>query len=134
MSQRLDFNRDYGIVTPPYRGAVFDQDGACFGQDGEFLFRHTEAATVGDVTDAGALAPVSDPSESTEGETPVQDDAGNDGSVDLIAWAKNEVKYPFYAVKKAAKAAMPDADVSSAKAVANALIEAGLIPAEDVAK
>jgi hypothetical protein len=56
-----------------------------------------------------------------EGEKPADDE------LDLIAWSRGDKKYAFFKVKAAAKALMPDADVSSTDTIVAAMRENGFL-------
>ncbi len=149
MAPRFDKSRDFGTIVPPFDGATYEQDHCYFAADGTFLF------SLGDINasvdqSAGEQPPADKPTNENEGDgepsgqppvppAPPQDGGPTIGqqtdtqpqSVDLVAWAKKEAQYPFYAIKKAVKDILPDADVASTATVIAALLAASIIAPDE---
>jgi hypothetical protein len=98
MTLRLNESRPYGSIHPPLDGAFYEQDGKLFGHDMVLLSKAG--------ADKGAAQ--SAPSSSKAKTTTQPED------VDLQAWARGEIKPPFFAVKKSALAKYPDIDTTNA--------------------
>jgi hypothetical protein len=116
MSKKLDRSKDIGTVTPPYKGAVFYQDGYYFDAGGS-LCKHMIDPAQEKAKKAGAnkkakkasqtKAPVQTPP-SMEPEVPIPSDPvptgdplADPGDVDLTAWALQQEQYPWFSVRKA---------------------------------
>ena len=139
---RFDKTRDYGTIHPPFHGAGYLQDGVYFSNGGEFLFRESDEPDGAASKSAGASAPAAKVADK-QPEKPADAGSGNPGAddskkpaatpadpsqdVDLAAWAKGEAKFPFFAVKKAAAAKLPDVELTNAASIKAALADAGMI-------
>lgn len=148
---RFDKNRPYGTVSPPWHKAQLHQDGCFFSAQGDFLFREGEDPENAGETEVEASAPASppavpapqkaassaldkaDPKPPAPPEIAPPANVEASGDVDLAAWAKGEIKYPFFAVKKAAAVILPDAPLGNAASIKIALIGAGIIGKDEVA-
>lgn len=133
---RLDKSRHFGTIHPPYHKAMFEQDGHYFGGSGDYLFSQGQdpsRASAGKVK-AGAPAPASQPAPSSPAAptTPPSNPAPHADGPDLVAWAKGEIKLPFFTVKKTVGEAYPNIDTSNAKAIKAGLVEAGVVSSDDV--
>lgn len=106
MTLRLDRSKPYGEVIPS--GGYF-QDGHFFNAQGEYL-RSDGVEPVAKAKPEPAKPPA--PAE-----------------IDLAAWAKGDVKYPFYSVVKHVKDAYPDAsDVDNKRAaLVDFLVDKGVV-------
>jgi hypothetical protein len=97
---RLDENKPYGLVFPAGTdGAYYEQDGRLFDKDKRLL--GAESVEVAPVA-------ASEPAPATEQEVPAAPEPeviasvpGGDVEVDLQAWARGEVNYQFFKIKKA---------------------------------
>jgi len=121
----LDRSKDFGIVTPPWEGAHFEQGGFHFDANGDVvqelvtpeltkrLENAAARATADKAADAARKAALkklgldpSDPDLATKALDAVAASAANGGGdppeLDLVAWAKGEKPYPFAKVRGAA--------------------------------
>ena len=94
MTPRLDRSKPYGEVIPS--GGYF-QDGHFFNVQGEYLRSEGDAPAMED--------------------RPRKESEAKPAVIDLAAWAKGDVKYPFYSVVKHVKVEYSDAaDVDNKRA------------------
>ena len=117
-SIRLDRSRSHDVVFPPESGAHFYQDGLYFCHEGkvveDMIDAHGEKAIrrktaraaakkAAEEAYAKALAEDGvDPEQiAIEVEKARETGSTDTGALDLVAWAKGEKKYQFFAVRKA---------------------------------
>lgn len=103
MTLRLNESRPYGSIHPPLGGAFYEQDGKLFGHDMVLLSKAG--------ADKGAAKSAPSTSQAKTNNTTQAAD------LDLDAWAKGEIKAPFFAVKKAALAKYPDIDTTNSETI-----------------
>lgn len=122
MTPTFNSSKPYGTISPHYDGAGLVQGDHYFAPNGDYLFSQKDGGerwTEGGKKRAGAPAPASSPAQK-EGET-----------TDLAAWARGEVKIPFFTVKKLASEAHPDIDVTNTASIKAGLVSAGVVSAEE---
>lgn len=131
---RFDKSRHHGTIHPPYHGAMLVQNGCYFSGSGEYLFREGETpgqARSGAQRSAGAAkAPVAPPAPQNAPTAPESSKEEDNTSIDLAAWARGDVKLPFFKVRNAVAEAHPDIDTGvgvNKKAIIAALKERGVI-------
>jgi hypothetical protein len=120
---KLDKSKPFAVVVPPENGAHFHQDGFYFDHHGalatEMLddagkerLRKLENRKKADAAAAEARKKFMAQSGLTDADLEGEDaltnvmqaaTAESSGGVDLVAWAKGEKQYPFFAIRKAAK-------------------------------
>ena len=151
---KLDRSRPFGIVTPPWENAHFEQGGFHFDVNGdvvkELITDELEARLQKDAARAKAdqaaekarkealkklgLDP-NDPDLATKALDAVASGAATTGAgsddVDLIAWAKAEKQYPFTKVR-GALAAEHNFLATDARAAVAFLVDNGKIEADQV--
>lgn len=143
MKPTFDKSKDYGQITPFWHGAAYQQDGCYFSAQGEFLFRDGDDPEAAEKARASALAAppakqaaksakqpaqkVLDTPKASAPETPEGDTESQPEAFDLAAWAKGDLKAPFFTVKKHMHKVYPEADVSSAAAIRTELVARGVI-------
>ncbi|MBW3099256.1 hypothetical protein [Pseudohoeflea coraliihabitans] len=143
---QLDRSRnDVGQITPPYRGAFWTQNGHYFAHDGAYLFSDGAVPEAASDEPDGASAPSEEAHTSThesadarsasaEGNAPSEAKAPSTGKeIDLAAWARDDIKAPFFSVKKQVREDYPDIDIKSAKTIRAGLVAAGVVSADEVA-
>jgi hypothetical protein len=124
MTPVFDRRREHGSITPPYHGAMFEQNGNYFAGDGRFLFGP-------DGPQASAKQAEAPKAPEPQIANPGPAAAETDG-IDLAAWAKREKNYPFFAVKKEVQAKFPQIDTKTASSIANGLAAAGVVAKSEV--
>lgn len=142
-TRMLDKSRPFGTVHPPLDGMRYEQGGVLFDLDGypQGYSGQREAAPV------ASKPPKKPPTQAFSTSTRITDstdDGGTNGDnensgdegkktvpadaeVDLILWSRGDKKYPFYKVKAAAKALMPEADNTSTETITAALYANGFL-------
>lgn len=143
---KLDKSRSYGIVYPPERGH-FDQDGLPFDNHGDLLeefltdadrarldkmIAHKEASAAAERARRDALVKAGiDPDEKPEvkKKEPVNVNVIGNVDIDLKAWARGEVNYPWFSVRQAAMKQY-SRDVDNARTLVEFMIDEGLVSAE----
>lgn len=130
---RFNEGLPFGQVLPPTNGAFYEQDGSFFNQFKEYLGNDFNALGSKGAVKAAPASPAK-PKANPTPPAPAADegDTGDKGELNLAAWSRGEEKYGFFSVKAAIKALLPNADVSTAKLAKTALVEAGMVPYEDV--
>ena len=119
---KFDKTKDHGIVTPPERGAHFEQGGYYFNQEGELVEemltpadrdrlkkealnreadRAASEARAKFLEENGLTA--DDPDLAKKVIAVAQAAGAPAENIDLVAWAKAEAVYPFAKVRKAAQ-------------------------------
>lgn len=120
MTPTFNASKPYGTISPHYSGAGIVQGDHYFAPNGDYLFSEKGGGdrwTEGGKKKAGAPAPAS--SSSPEAKT------------DLAAWARGEVKIPFFTVKKLVSEAHPEIDTTNTKTIKSGLVSAGVVTAEE---
>lgn len=120
MAPRFNPNRPHGTIHPPTDGAWYEQDGMLFNKDGKLVSDPSRAAK-------SAPAEAADEADKDVSNPPVAE-------IDLAAWAKKEVNYPFFSVAKAAADQFPGSNPSNSQEVLELLVQNGVVTAEEVAR
>lgn len=122
MTPTFNKNAAHGTISPPYDGAGLVQGVHYFAANGEYLFSQKEG---GDRwTEGGKKAGASAPASSSVPAT-------QNGELDLAAWARGEVKAPFFTVKKIVAKTHSDIDVTNTATIKAGLVSAGVVSAEE---
>lgn len=137
MTPRFDKSRPYGQISPPFKGAMFEQDGCYFSGSYEYMFGGPEAPKAAPAVKEprpaakakpAAPTPPGEPARSSEAARPVAKPSG----VDLAAWAKGEANYPFFSIKKAVQAERPEIILTNTRTIVDGLVAAGVVKAGEV--
>lgn len=151
MTKKLNRQKEFGTLHPPYKGAMFEQECDFYGGDEVFLFRELPEDTA-PKAERRRPAPQPAPPEpeeflddepEPEGPAPspggplAEDKPIDDGldivvdDINLTAWAKGKVKYPFFKVKKAAEHFSEKIDTTSTKTIIAGLVSLDVLTAKE---
>lgn len=128
MTQTLDEERDYGYLTPPFRGAFYEQGGNYFGSDKAFKFSINPVTGVhsGKMLTPASLKKekevISKKPENVKAAAEIVPDTSEQEDkakkLDFDAWMQGDITVAFYEVRKALKEQYPDAPtLKSAKEI-----------------